>query len=71
MTRWLVPLALPVLGLAILLSRPKLDVHWEHHPAHFWLVLITALLSVVLGYLAGEAAGGWATRGSSSSRSHS
>jgi adenylate cyclase len=55
-TRWFVPLAVPVLGLAILLSRPKLDVHWEHHPAHFWLVLITALLSVVLGYLSGEAA---------------
>ena len=56
MTRWFVPLAVPVLGLAILLSRPTLDVHWEHHPAHFWLVLITALLSVVLGYLSGEAA---------------
>ena len=56
MTRWFVPLAIPVLGLALLLSRPRLDVHWEHHPAHFWLVLITALLSVVLGYLSGEAA---------------
>jgi class 3 adenylate cyclase len=55
-TRWLVPLAAPALGLALLLSRPTLDVHWEHHPAHFWLVLITALLSVVLGYLSGEAA---------------
>jgi adenylate cyclase len=55
-TRWFVPLAIPVLGLALLLSRPRLDVHWEHHPAHFWLVLITALLSVVLGYLSGEAA---------------
>jgi adenylate cyclase len=57
-TRWFVPLAAPALGLALLLSRPKLDVHWEHHPAHFWLVLITALLSVVLGYLSGEAARG-------------
>ena len=56
MARWLIPLALPLVGLALLLSQPKLDVHWEHHPAHFWLVLITALLSVVLGYLAGEAA---------------
>jgi len=55
-TRWFVPLAAPALGLALLLSRPSLDVHWEHHPAHFWLVLITALLSVVLGYLSGEAA---------------
>jgi adenylate cyclase len=54
--RWLIPLALPLAGLVLLLSRPRLDVHWEHHPAHFWLVLVTALLSVVLGYLSGEAA---------------
>ena len=56
MARWLIPLALPLVGLALLLREPKLDVHWEHHPAHFWLVLITALISVVLGYLSGEAA---------------
>jgi len=55
-TRWFVPLALPVAGLLLLLSRPRLDAHWEHHPAHFWLVLITALLSVVLANLSGEAA---------------
>jgi adenylate cyclase len=54
--RWLIPLAIPLVGLALLLSEPRLDVHWEHHPAHFWLVLITALISVVLGYLSGEAA---------------
>ena len=56
MARWLIPLAIPLVGLVALLSEPSLDVHWEHHPAHFWLVLITALLSVVLGYLSGEAA---------------
>ena len=56
MARWLVPLAIPLAGLALLLSEPRLDFHWEQHPAHFWLVLITALLSVVLGYLSGEAA---------------
>ena len=55
-TRWLLPLALPVLGLILLLAAPEADVHWEHHPAHFWLVLGAALISVVLGYLAGEAA---------------
>jgi adenylate cyclase len=55
-TPWLLPLALPLAGLALLLARPAADVHWEHHPAHFWLVLITALVSVVLGYFAGEAA---------------
>ena len=56
MARWLIPLAIPLAGLALLLKEPRLDVHWEQHPAHFWLVLITALLSVVLGYLSGEAA---------------
>jgi class 3 adenylate cyclase len=54
--RWLLPLALPLAGLALLLARPQADAHWEHHPSHFWLVLITALVSVALGYLAGEAA---------------
>ena len=56
MTRWLLPLALPLAGLALLLARPQADAHWKHHPSHFWLVLITALVSLVLGYLAGEAA---------------
>ena len=56
MTRWLLLLAIPLAGLVLLLVEPETDVHWEHHPAHFWLVLLTALVSVVLGYLAGEAA---------------
>ena len=56
MPRWLLPLAVPVAGLVLLLVRPETDFHWEHHPAHFWLVLVAALVSVVLGYLAGEAA---------------
>jgi len=50
-------LALPLLGLLLLLGQPRLDIRWEHHPAHFWLVLITALLSAVLAYATGEAAG--------------
>ena len=49
MARWLLPLALPLAGLALLLARPQADAHWEHHPSHFWLVLITALVSLVLG----------------------
>jgi adenylate cyclase len=52
-----VVLALPLLGLFLLLRQPQLDIRWEHHPAHFWLVLITALLSAVLAYATGEAAG--------------
>ena len=52
-----VALALPVLGLGLLLARPELDVQWEHHPSHFWLVLATAALSVVLALGTNEAAG--------------
>ncbi|HEY6686088.1 MAG TPA: adenylate/guanylate cyclase domain-containing protein [Propionibacteriaceae bacterium] len=52
-----VVLAVPLLGLSLLLWQPKLDLRWEHHPAHFWLVLITAVLSAVLAYATGEAAG--------------
>ena len=37
-------------GSAIAASVPQLDVHWEHHPSHFWLVLTTAALSAVLAH---------------------
>jgi class 3 adenylate cyclase len=47
----------PLLGLLLLFGRPDLDLRWEHHPAHFWLVLGTAVLSAVLAYATGEAAG--------------
>ena len=49
-------LTVPLLGLLLLLAQPALDIRWEHHPAHFWLVLITALLSAVLAYATGDAA---------------
>lgn len=49
-------LALPLLGLGLLLARPELDLQWEHHPSHFWLVLGTAAVSVGLAYLTNEAA---------------
>jgi len=45
---WGLALALPLAGLGLLMARPELDVHWEHHPSHFWLVLITAVVNVVL-----------------------
>jgi len=51
-----VALALPVAGLVLLLSRPRLDLHWEHHPAHFWLVMGTAAIAAVLAYSTGDAA---------------
>ena len=46
-----VVLALPVVALALLLARPELDLAWEHHPSHFWLVLVTAAVNVALAYL--------------------
>ncbi len=49
-------LLLPLLGLALLLARPGLDLRWEHHPGHFWLVLVTAGLASVLAYATGDAA---------------
>jgi adenylate cyclase len=52
-----VVLVLPLLGLVLLLRSPGLDLRWEHHPSHFWLVLITALVTAVLAYATGEAAG--------------
>jgi class 3 adenylate cyclase len=53
---WTVILALPLLGLALLLAQPQLDLHWEHHPSHFWLVLLTAAVSSVLAYVTNVAA---------------
>ena len=50
-------LALPIAGLALLLAQPDLDLHWEHHPSHFWLVLVTASVSVVLAYVTNVVAG--------------
>jgi class 3 adenylate cyclase len=45
---FLVLVALPAAGLALLLAAPDTDVRWEDHPAHFWLVLLTALTSAAL-----------------------
>jgi adenylate cyclase len=42
--------------LGLLLLRPELDLVWEHQPSHFWLVLATAAVNVVLAYLTNEAA---------------
>ena len=49
-------LALPLVGLALLLALPAADLHWQHNPAHFWLVLIAASLNVILAYSTGAAA---------------
>ena len=51
-----VALVLPLAGLALLLAVPSLDVHWEHHPSHFLLVLSVAFVDTVLGLAMSEAA---------------
>ena len=38
-------------------GRPEMDLEWEHHPSHFWLVLSTAAVSVALAYVTNVAAG--------------
>jgi class 3 adenylate cyclase len=56
--RWRpVLLALPLVGLAVLLARPELNIEWHHHLGHFWLVFATAAVSVVLAYVTNVAAG--------------
>jgi adenylate cyclase len=52
----LAALVLPLLGFFLLLSDPELDVHWEHHPSHFWLVLSAALINAALAYATAETA---------------
>src|SRR5215210_7079600 len=53
---WAVLVSLPVLGLWLLLWQPTLDVQWEQHAAHFWLVLAAGAVNSVLAYTTGEAA---------------
>ena len=48
MVLWPLIVAIPLVGLALLLLAPETDFHWEHHPAHFWLVLSVSLVSVAL-----------------------
>jgi class 3 adenylate cyclase len=51
---WAAVAALPLAGLVLLLAAPETDVRWEHHPAHFWLVLASAAASTVLAYATGD-----------------
>ena len=46
---WLFHVCIPAVGLWLLVSKPELDVHYEHHPVHFWLVLTTASIAMALG----------------------
>jgi class 3 adenylate cyclase len=46
---WAFHLALPLLGLWLLLAQPRLDGRWEHHGGHFALVVSVAAVNVALG----------------------
>ncbi|MGH2540150.1 MAG: adenylate/guanylate cyclase domain-containing protein [Actinomycetota bacterium] len=51
-----VSIVVPLAGLFLLIGVPSIDLQWEHHPSHFWLVLSVAVLNTVLGLLVSEAA---------------
>jgi adenylate cyclase len=53
---WAAVVSLPLAGLILLLARPGLDLTWENHPAHFWLVVLVGALACALGFLLAEAA---------------
>lgn len=52
---WAIHLAVPLLGLWLLLAQPQLDIMWQHNPSHFWLILVVAGVNVALGALIGQA----------------
>jgi adenylate cyclase len=47
---WAPAILVPLAVLVALRVRPSLDVRWEQHPAHFWLVFGAAALATGLGY---------------------
>jgi len=53
---WLFHLSLPLLGLWLLLAQPQLDVIWEDHLSHFWLIVLVAGVNVALGFRVSVAA---------------
>jgi adenylate cyclase len=53
---WAAAVVLPLAGLVLLLAQPRLDLAWENHPAHFWLVVLVGALAFALGFLFAEAA---------------
>lgn len=48
--------ATPAAGFLLLLAAPEIDVRWQHHPSHFWLVVVAAATTAVLAYATGDAA---------------
>ncbi|HWN35854.1 MAG TPA: adenylate/guanylate cyclase domain-containing protein [Pseudonocardia sp.] len=52
---WLVHLVLPLLGLWLLIATPTVDLMWQDHASHLWLVLVVAAINLVLAVLMGRA----------------
>lgn len=53
---WAFHMALPLVGLWLLVAQPDLDVKWLYQGAHFGLVAAAALISTAVGLLVNEAA---------------
>jgi class 3 adenylate cyclase len=53
---WIFHITLPMLGLWLLIAQPQVDVAWEHHGIHFWLVISIAALNIGIGIRMGDAA---------------
>ncbi|MEU8042106.1 adenylate/guanylate cyclase domain-containing protein [Streptosporangium sp. NPDC049078] len=52
---WALHLALPMLGLWLLLAEPDLNIVLQDNPSHFWLIITIAGINLVLGLMVGEA----------------
>src|SRR3954471_4410245 len=54
--RVVLPLAIvsPIVLVFLLRGLPAIDERWENNPAHFWLVLLTALLCLALALAISE-----------------
>lgn len=52
---WVLHLAMPLLGLWLLLAEPDLNIVLQDNPSHFWLIITVAGINLVLGLMVGEA----------------
>jgi class 3 adenylate cyclase len=46
---WVLHIGIPLLVLWLFIARPRFDVRWEDHTAHFWVVMLAAALNAALG----------------------
>ncbi|WP_068927843.1 adenylate/guanylate cyclase domain-containing protein [Planobispora rosea] len=53
---WVIHLALPLLGLWLLLAHhDRINVKWQHNPSHFWLIIAVAGINMILGAMISQA----------------